>query len=201
MNIQSHKKMPTATPIKDKRAAILDAAMSLIADQGFHAAPMSLIAQRAGVAAGTIYHYFTSKEDMIVALYARSKARMGDAMVSHDDPGKPYKQRFHSFWLNLFVFFTENPADFMFLQQYSNSPFIAQHTREENEVFYRPVVEFLAEGTRIGVLRPMHIQLLTAIVYGTVVSAAQLHLSCTLRVEGQHLLQAIAAAWDAVQDT
>jgi AcrR family transcriptional regulator len=193
--------MPNATPIKDKRAAILDAAMSLIADQGFHAAPMSLIAQRAGVAAGTIYHYFTSKEDMIIALYARSKARMGEAMLAQDDASKPYKQRFHSFWLNLFVFFTGNPADFMFLQQYSNSPFIAQHTREENEVFYRPVVEFLAEGTRIGVLRDMHIELLTAIVYGTVVSAAQLHLSCTLRVEGQHLLQAIAAAWDAVQDT
>lgn len=193
-------KMQKAAPVKDKRAAVLDAAMSLIAEQGFHAAPMALIAQRAGVAAGTIYHYFTSKEDMIVALYARSKERMGEALMAGADQGQSYKQRFHSFWLNLFVFFTANPADFMFLQQYSNSPFIAQHTREENEVFYRPVVEFLAEGIRNGVLRPMHVELLVALVYGSVVSTAQLHLAGGLRVEGQHLLDALESAWDSVQN-
>jgi AcrR family transcriptional regulator len=198
MNIQSSK-MKNAIPIKDKKEAVLNAAMSLIAEQGFHAAPMSLIASRAGVAAGTIYHYFASKEDMIIALYARSKERMGAALLSESDPNSPYKQRFNSFWLNLFVFFTEHPADFMFLQQYSNSPFIAQHTREENEVFYQPVIVFLEEGIRMGVLRPMHIQLLVALVYGTVVATVQLHLSCTLRVEGQHLIQALASAWDAVQ--
>jgi AcrR family transcriptional regulator len=190
--------MQKQPPIKDKRAAVLDAAMALIAEHGFHAAPMALIAQRAGVAAGTIYHYFDSKEAMIVALYARSKERMGEALLAHVDARQSYKQRFHSFWLNLFVFFTTHPADFMFLQQYSNSPFIAQHTRAENEVFYRPVVDFLAEGTRTGVLRDMHIELLVALVYGSVVSTAQLHLAGTLRVEGQHLLQALESAWDAV---
>jgi AcrR family transcriptional regulator len=198
MNIQSII-MQKATPIKDKRTAVLDAAMSLIAEHGFHAAPMALIAQRAGVAAGTIYHYFDSKEAMIVALYARSKERMGEALLANVDPRQSYKQRFHSFWLNLFVFFTAHPADFMFLQQYSTSPFIAQHTREENEVFYRPVVEFLAEGARTGVLRDMHIDLLVALVYGSVVSAVQLHLSCSLRVEGRHLLQALESAWDSVR--
>lgn len=193
--------MTKVSTIKDKREAVLDAAMGLIAEQGFHAAPMALIAQRAGVAAGTIYHYFSSKEDMIVALYGRSKARMGAALMAGVDAEKGYKARFFAFWLNLFYFFTENPAEFQFLQQHANSPAIARNTRAENEVFYKPVVDFLVEGSRLGVLREMHPELTVALVYGTVVSAAQLHLEEKLVVEGQHLQDAVQAAWDCVKIT
>ena len=45
----------------DKRADIMDVALNLIAERGFHDSPMSLIAREAGVAAGTIYLYFESK--------------------------------------------------------------------------------------------------------------------------------------------
>src|SRR6476661_6120071 len=60
------------TPIgasPDKREAILAAALRLIARLGLHAAPMSAVAREAGVAAGTLYLYFPSKEAMINALY------------------------------------------------------------------------------------------------------------------------------------
>ncbi|HEX9079899.1 MAG TPA: helix-turn-helix domain-containing protein, partial [Desulfuromonadaceae bacterium] len=39
----------------DKRKEILRATLELIAEQGFHGAPMAMIAEKAGVAAGTIY--------------------------------------------------------------------------------------------------------------------------------------------------
>ncbi|HLA27163.1 MAG TPA: helix-turn-helix domain-containing protein [Syntrophales bacterium] len=39
----------------DKRGEIIQAALELIAEQGFHGAPMALIADKAGVGAGTIY--------------------------------------------------------------------------------------------------------------------------------------------------
>ena len=54
----------------DKRMAVIQAAMELIAENGFHGTPMSGIAKRAGVAAGTIYHYFESKDALIEATYA-----------------------------------------------------------------------------------------------------------------------------------
>ena len=46
------------------RVAILQAAKSVFGSQGFQAAKMSDIAQTAGVAAGTLYNYFTSKEEI-----------------------------------------------------------------------------------------------------------------------------------------
>jgi len=53
----------------DKRAEIIRAALELIAEHGFHGAPMAMIAEKAGVAAGTIYRYFESKDVLITELH------------------------------------------------------------------------------------------------------------------------------------
>ena len=53
----------------DKREEIMQAALELIAEHGFHGAPMAMIADKAGVGAGTIYRYFESKDVLITELY------------------------------------------------------------------------------------------------------------------------------------
>ena len=60
----------------DKRMAVILAAMELVAENGFHGSPMSGIAKRAGVAAGTIYHYFESKDALIEATYAHLEEQL-----------------------------------------------------------------------------------------------------------------------------
>lgn len=51
----------------DKYQRILDAAVSVFAEKGFHAARVSDVAARAGVADGTVYLYFKSKEEILTA--------------------------------------------------------------------------------------------------------------------------------------
>jgi AcrR family transcriptional regulator len=53
----------------DKRRAILDAAISVFARQGFHNARVSDVAAEAGVAYGLVYHYFDSKDQMLNELF------------------------------------------------------------------------------------------------------------------------------------
>jgi TetR/AcrR family fatty acid metabolism transcriptional regulator len=52
-----------------KRARILDAAVKVFAEHGFHAATVAQIAREAGVADGTIYLYFKSKDDLLLRLF------------------------------------------------------------------------------------------------------------------------------------
>lgn len=52
------------SPAADKREAILAAALDLFAERTFEGTPVPLIAERAGVATGTIYRYFESKETL-----------------------------------------------------------------------------------------------------------------------------------------
>lgn len=50
---------------EQSRAKILAAALDLFAERGFHATPVSAIAKRAGVAAGLLYNYYRSKDDLL----------------------------------------------------------------------------------------------------------------------------------------
>ena len=61
----------------DKRNDIMQAALELIAERGFHGAPMAEIAEKAGVAAGTIYRYFENKEALITELHRELEEKIG----------------------------------------------------------------------------------------------------------------------------
>ena len=54
---------------QERRQAILDAAMKVFAQQGYAAATIRAIAREANIAQGTIYLYFPSKRDLLLALY------------------------------------------------------------------------------------------------------------------------------------
>ena len=54
---------------KPKYIQIIDAAVIVIAENGYHQAQVSKIAKQAGVADGTIYLYFKNKEDILVSLF------------------------------------------------------------------------------------------------------------------------------------
>ncbi len=58
-----------ATAATDKRRVILDAAVRVFARQGFHTCRVSDIADDAGVAYGLVYHYFSSKEQILDTLF------------------------------------------------------------------------------------------------------------------------------------
>jgi TetR/AcrR family transcriptional regulator, fatty acid metabolism regulator protein len=62
----------------DKRDRILDAATKVFAKRGFFAAQVADVAKRAGVAAGTVYLYFKSKDDLLLSLVERT---MRDAIA------------------------------------------------------------------------------------------------------------------------
>src|SRR5262245_62232911 len=62
-------KTPPVTRPAGKRERILDAAIKVFAAEGFYNAKVSQIAQAAGVADGTIYLYFKSKDDLLINLF------------------------------------------------------------------------------------------------------------------------------------
>src|SRR5437899_2224169 len=97
MNIHSVMAPPAAlrrssasTPPAPKREAILRAATDVFAGRGFFDAQVADVARAAGVAAGTVYLYFKSKDDLLVSIFDRSMREgltLGRAAVADlDDP-------------------------------------------------------------------------------------------------------------------
>ena len=73
MFIPMQTRATTPEAVEAKREAILDAALSLFAERGYHGTSVPSIAKRAGVGAGTLYRYFENKEKLVNALFLREK--------------------------------------------------------------------------------------------------------------------------------
>ena len=74
-------------PAHDKRDAILATALVLFCERGFHGNPTSLISRETGVATGTLFFYFPTKEVLIDTLYRQIKSEAGAALktgVAHE---------------------------------------------------------------------------------------------------------------------
>ncbi|MBN2777320.1 MAG: TetR/AcrR family transcriptional regulator [Bacteroidales bacterium] len=70
----------------DKRKQIMEAAVKLFAEKGFHAASISLIAKEAGISKGLIYNYFDSKETLLKEIMDELTTQVMDLMnPDHDD--------------------------------------------------------------------------------------------------------------------
>src|SRR5579871_1033504 len=55
----------------EREQLILEAADDLMLERGYHDTSIDDIAARVGISKGTVYHHFTSKEDLVVALLER----------------------------------------------------------------------------------------------------------------------------------
>jgi AcrR family transcriptional regulator len=83
---------------EDKRNAILEAATRLFGERGLTAAPTSEISKQAGVAEGTLFTYFQTKDDLINALYRQIKLELADAMMSNFPRKKKVGTRLRHVW-------------------------------------------------------------------------------------------------------
>ena len=75
------------------RTAILDAAESVFSERGFATARVQEIAQRAGLAVGTIYNYFVRKEDILVALLEERAFAFIEAFAPAPHDPEAYRPR------------------------------------------------------------------------------------------------------------
>jgi TetR/AcrR family transcriptional repressor of multidrug resistance operon len=182
-----------------KREAVLNSTLALIKEHGFHGTPMSMIAKHAGVAAGTIYHYFDSKDTLIIELYLHVKDRLATAMLGNDDEELPYKDRFFNFMINQYNFYIENPDAFFFLEQYVNSPFAKNYPEKDSQLFKDKVHTFFKYGIENAYFRNIDSRLLAPTVKGTLVAAANFQLSQYSAFSTEDLIEIVNIVWDGIK--
>jgi len=126
---------------EDKRNAILDAATRLFAERGLTAAPTSEISKLAGVAEGTLFTYFKTKDDLINALYREVKLELADAMMSDFPRKKNIRTKLRHVWDRYVNWGIANPRQRKVLAQLTVSEAL---TKESRDAGGAPFVEFQA---------------------------------------------------------
>jgi AcrR family transcriptional regulator len=187
----------------DKRDEIVRAALQLIAEQGFHGAPMAMIAERAGVGAGTIYRYFENKDVLINELYQDIERRITQALHEGYSLERPFRERFVHLGTTLLRHFIDNPLDFRYLEQFHNSPYGVAFRRDKLlgdvssgcDIFR----ELFQQGVRQQILKDFPLVILFDLFFGPVVSLARDHILGFIQLDETMIRRIIEACWDSVK--
>ena len=172
--------------------------LELVRENGFHACPMSTLAKSAGVAAGTIYHYFPSKEQLIQELYLFTSDRIIQAMFEGDKEGMPYEDRFFNFWMNLYRFYVENPNTLFFFEQFFHSPYNTSRHEKGHDRFHGLIFDFVDKGVQKGHFRPVNSAILGVLVHSNIRTAARIKEFGKINMGEQELREIYQVLWDGL---
>ena len=189
--------------MSDKRTDVMQAALELIAEHGFHGAPMATIAQEAGVAAGTIYRYFASKDVLISELYGELEGKLIATLQADYSVERPFRESFIHLGTSLLRYFIEHPLHFRYIEQYHNSPYGASlrrerllgKTTEHNNIFK----EFFERGIAQQVLKDLPLTAIFALAFGPLLSLARDHILGFVVLDNVLIEEIVAACWDGIK--
>lgn len=183
-----------------RKEKIVKTALAMVAGGGFHSAPMSGLAEKSGVAVGTIYHHFASKEELITALYAHVNAGIAAACEAELNAKGTHKERFMRLWNALFEYYTNHKSEFSFLEQFQHSPFISAKLEEDGRKTLAGVYQFFKSGSKDGKLTKLDGVLLAEYTFGTAATAARAHAQGGKRKLSPKEISALAEmTWAAIK--
>ena len=183
----------------DLKSRIDAAALHLFAERGADATPMPMIAECAGVAVGSLYRYYTNKEELVARLYADNYARLAQELDRAQTQAAAARDKVAAMVRFICGFFDRewDLARFLLLEQHVR---LKTYSGAANPVDV--VYGVLAEGMRRGEVRRLDGVLATALVMGPVIQAATFltygRLTGPLSNAAEDIAQGI---WAAIQNS
>lgn len=154
-----------------KRDSILEAALQVFAQKGFHESTISEIADKANVADATIYEYFDNKENLLYSIPAKKAKEALDLLKIHLEGIKGIANKIRKLIWFSFWFFQNNPAwtsvFFLILQQ--NKRFALAPAYELTREWANEILKIMKEGQEEGTIsKNINIFIARSLLLGTI---------------------------------
>jgi len=151
----------------EKRKLILEAAVRVFADHGYHGSRVSDIARDAGVAHGLLYHYFASKEDVLRTIFTENWGQLIRRFQAIEDSEEPAPAKLEGIAKTLLRTWRNDPALVtVMVRDVARSQRILGQVDEIGEAFaiVRRIIE---QGQAAGAFRrDVDARLASWVVYG-----------------------------------
>lgn len=185
----------------DKRDRLLAAALELFEIRGFDVVTVPEIATKAGVAVGTVYRYFETKETLVNVLYRRWKTLYNEIVLAPLPDGLSVRRQFGTYWQRMTLFARARPSATRFMDLHHHGAYLDEESRALSRQ-YREVAEaFIAAGRRDGVLRPLDPVLVVALMWGAVAGLVKFAAQGALDFDGNAATEMEEALWRAIANS
>ncbi|MES2005751.1 MAG: TetR/AcrR family transcriptional regulator [Bacteroidota bacterium] len=151
-----------------KTQQVFDAALGLVKEKGLAGITMSAIAKEAGIATGTLYIYFTNKEELINSLFSECRKASLESYFRNYDAARPFKEGFKTVWTNILKFRIENFEEVVFMDQCYHSPFLNECTMKLTKQMKYPLFKLVERGKEENAFKQLDTFLLLTFMIGAI---------------------------------
>ncbi|MCB1169103.1 MAG: TetR/AcrR family transcriptional regulator [Leptospiraceae bacterium] len=149
------------------RKVILDAALRMFAERGFHGTNVPDLARTAAVGAGSIYRHFEDKEGLVNAVYAHWKERFRQAILEPaPDMRLGFQDQFLELWARLWRFYRKNPEAMVFLDVHAHGDYLSKASRAISDTFEEELARWIGAGQQEKALADGKPRELISLTYG-----------------------------------
>jgi len=182
------------------RQRLVRAALELFTTQGYHVTTTPQIAKKAGIAEGTIYRHFRSKEQLLNELY-RGAARWAVKLVKEADVTKRGpREKLAEVGRQLVAGAARDPAVVRVFFLDHHGPLLDDDSRKVGRSFRLAVESLVAQGKAEGSVKPGAAELWAGVWLGVIAHVLE-RVTAHEWSEGQVApKQAVDAAWDAIAE-
>lgn len=183
----------------NKREAILQATLHLLAHKGFHGFSIKQVADLAGVAAGTVYLYFNDRDDLILQLDAQIMERVAQHIFTDHDSRQPLFEQFQQLCFSFWHFFEENPDILLSKNQFDHlPPEVLRNRHTGAKTIFHPLIAFFERGRAEGVMKNLSDEILFSLGFEHYFALARKAMIGLLEIDEAKLHQIVRASWDAI---
>lgn len=191
--------VPTKPSPDDKRCRILKAGLSLLAGKGFHGFSVKHLAERAGVAAGTLYLYFEDREDLIRQLHTEIIAKLADYLFAEHDASLTLEQQYRLICRKYWRFSLENPEITLSKVQFDHlPPEVLRLQRQGARQAFKPLGRIFEQGKADRTIKNLPDEVLVNLAIEPYGMLARKQILGLIDLKAQELERVIDASWDAI---
>jgi len=184
---------------EQKIQQIYAATLKGVQERGLAGVTMSEIAREAGIATGTLYIYFTSKEDLINALYSECRKSSAGVFFRGYSEQEPFKPGFRKIYFNIVRHRVDHFGEAIFMEQCYHSPFLSEATREESRKIMDPLYSLMERGKREQLVKDLDIKLLLLYMVGTINEVVKQYHYSGKKITRQTTESIFKLCWDGIK--
>lgn len=152
----------------EKEEEIYKVVLEITAEVGLAGLKMSSIAQRAGLAHGTVYIYFKNKKDLINNLYKKAKIGASTSIVNKEEIDGNFFEEIRVLWKNYFEYLINNQKETHFLRQCIESPFLEESSLVLSDILNNKLTIFFEKGKKERYIKDLDTALILSVFSGVV---------------------------------
>lgn len=182
-----------------RKTLIYNTARKLIVQNGLYDASIGKIAKEANIPVGSVYTYYKSKEELINNIFFASKLEMVDYIFQPIAEHLSEKASCKMYWERAVDYGLDNLENFLFIEQFANSPLIKYENREAINQKFEKLFTLLQQGISKQILKPMDLYLLHNLLYMNILGTIKY-----FSKEGMVITQSIKdqlyeCCWDSIK--